>query len=34
MKIAITAFLFAERDVNINHKKKALKNFRAQIYLN
>ncbi len=33
MKIAIAAFLFAERYVNVNHKKSSEK-FRAQIYLN
>lgn len=33
MKIAIAAFLLTEWNVNINHKK-ALKKFRAQIYLN
>jgi hypothetical protein len=32
VKIAIAALLFAERNVNVDHKK-ALKNFRAQIYL-
>jgi hypothetical protein len=33
VKIAITAFLLAERNVNVNHKKSSEK-FRAQIYLN
>jgi hypothetical protein len=32
MEIAIAAFLFTKGNVNINHKK-ALKKFRAQIYL-
>jgi hypothetical protein len=33
MEIAVAALLFAERDVNIYHKKSSEK-FRAQIYLN
>lgn len=33
MKVAVAAFLFAERYVNVHHKKSPEK-FRAQIYLN
>ncbi|SEM63960.1 hypothetical protein SAMN05421856_1055 [Chryseobacterium taichungense] len=33
MKVAVAAFLFAKRNVNIDHKKSPEK-FRAQIYLN
>jgi hypothetical protein len=33
MKVTVTALLFAERNVNINHKKSSEK-IRAQIYLN
>jgi hypothetical protein len=34
MEVTIAAFLLAKRNVNVNHKKRALKNFRAQIYSN
>jgi len=34
MKITVAAFLFAKRNVNVDHKKSSEKNFRAQIYLN
>ncbi len=33
MKIAVAAFLFAKRNVNVDHKKSS-ENFRAQIYSN
>ncbi|MDR6158772.1 hypothetical protein QF023_002288 [Chryseobacterium sp. SLBN-27] len=33
MKVAVTAFLLAKGNVNIDHKKSPEK-FRAQIYLN